>query len=334
MMAMLWALAALSVVGGGAVADTTSLQLQPHVTHERGVLELTALRYASPMSYRPLTLNLFVPAGDGPHPVVVFVHGGAWLMDPGNDGLTGSRTLAALAARGYVVARVSYRLSGEARFPAAVTDVKEAIKWLRRHAADYGADPARFAVWGASAGAYLASMVGVTCGKQEFDAPPAAGLPGMPAPASTPTPAAAAVSSCVNAVVSWFGPTDFSMLDRQALPGATQQHNEAGSPESNFLGCVLRNCPADLLQRSNPVAYVSKQSPAFLLVHGSADRTVAPGQSQLLYDALRAKGVTAELQLIPGADHVFAGLGADKLQSILDATFQFIDKQLAQPSSK
>jgi acetyl esterase/lipase len=129
--------------------------------------------YANLRGFRPLTLDLYQPSPRGmAMPLVVFVHGGGW-----NGGDTRQaagfadfpRELANLAAQGYVVASVSYRLSGEARFPAAVQDVKSAIRWLRSRARDLNIDITRVAVWGEGAGGQLAALTGVTCGVAPFE---------------------------------------------------------------------------------------------------------------------------------------------------------------------
>src|SRR5207248_2881378 len=126
---------------------------------------------------------------------LVFIHGGNW-----RSGTTRSNSpfgdfpglLAAIAAHGYVVASVEYRLSGEAPFPAALMDVKAAIRFLRSHARDYNLDQAHLASWGSSAGGYLALMAGVTCGVASLE--PAAEGTGQPVP-----------SDCVQATVDWSG---------------------------------------------------------------------------------------------------------------------------------
>ena len=104
-------------------------------------------------------LDIYLPSGGTkPYPVIVTVHGGAFSMGDKADGQQ-TPMLAALD-RGYVVVSVNYRLSAEATYPAAVQDVKAAIRFLRANAAEYGLDPGRIAAWGDSAGGYLAAMAG------------------------------------------------------------------------------------------------------------------------------------------------------------------------------
>jgi acetyl esterase/lipase len=219
------------------------------------------------------------------------------------------QVLAGLAARGYVVAGVSYRLSGEARFPAAILDVKASVRWLRANAAAFGADPKRIIVWGGSAGGQLAALLGTSCNVPELEGKPVHG---------------AEVSSCVQGVVDFYGPTDLLQMDAQALPGSAS-HEGASSAESLYLGCALRQCPPEQLRLSNPINFVDSSDPPFLVMHGDADTAVPPKQSQELYDALKAAGVPAQLQFVPGVNHVFIGATDEQGKMILDRVFAFLD---------
>ncbi len=195
--------------------------------------------------------------------------------------------LAALAAQGYVVASVNYRLSGEARFPAALLDVKAAIRWLRGHAAETNIDTTRVAVWGAASGGQLAALAGVTCGVPALE----------PADLDKDAP-----SSCVQAVVDWYGATDMKVAEKLApgfMPPAT-------SDTGAFLGCEPAACPPGLARVASPLSYISATSPPFLIQHGGADSVVSPAQSQALLAALKERGVPAELVIYPGVGHDIA----------------------------
>ena len=127
--------------------------------------------YASPPGFRPLLLDLYLPARR-PCPAVVWVHGGAFLMGsrsllPGM--LERAELFRRLPAEGIAVASIDYRLSGEASFPAQLHDVKAAIRWLRARGSEAGIDPDRLAVWGESAGGHLAAMATVTSGVEELE---------------------------------------------------------------------------------------------------------------------------------------------------------------------
>lgn len=248
-------------------------------------------------------LDLYLPEGDGPFPVVISVHGGGFMMGDKADAM-GTTGFDQLLAEGFAVAAVNYRLSGEAKFPAAIEDVKAATRWLRANAAEYNLDPDNFGAWGASAGGNLVALLGTSCGA---DAVEGADLGN------------ADHSSCVQAVVDWFGPTDFLQMDAQfAGTSCPQTHDAADSPESQYLGAPIQDVP-ELAAQANPITYVTADSPAFLIQHGTADCNVPPQQSQLLYDALTAVGVNATLNLIDGAGHGGAEFSdAANMQVVVD----------------
>jgi acetyl esterase/lipase len=277
--------------GGTPMARGTASASVPRPVPRTGpALTRTAVRYAN--GSRQQTLDLYLPAGDGSKvfPLVVLIHGGGFFEGTSKDYAADAELL---VTRGFAAASLNYRLSGDAPFPAGVDDVKAAIRYLRAKAPGWGVDPARIAVWGDSAGGYLASMIGATAGETGFD-DPALGNAG--------------VSSAVVGVVSWYGPADFATMDPQAKEAGcdrtAQQHDAADSPESRWLGAALPTVP-DLVSRASVVAHVSEAAslPPYLLVHGTADCTVAPGQSQQLYDALRAKGAQVTLTMVDGAHH-------------------------------
>jgi acetyl esterase/lipase len=232
-----------------------------------------------------LTLDIYVPPARPapvpmPKPIIVFVHGGSWKNGDSRHNPAFAdfpRALAGLAAQGYVVASVNYRLSPQVHFPAALQDVKAAIRWLRGHAGDYGGDMTRVAVWGASAGGHLAAMAGTTCGVMQFE-------PEGAIPRDAP-------SDCAEAVIDWFGPTDLAAVP----PG------DAG----NYLDCEPAACAPGVVRQASPLSYIAVTTPPFLIQQGATDTEVAPTQSQALYDALRKKGVPAEIEIYPDVGHGF-----------------------------
>jgi acetyl esterase/lipase len=305
---------------GGAPVN---LEETAHIKYSQGVICIPNVTYSVVPGYRSLTMSLFIPTqARGPCPIVIFIHGGGWMIDPGpGESLVGSDTLAKLAARGYLVARPSYRLSSEAKFPAALKDIKSAVQWLKSNAKTYNADPSHVAVWGASAGGTLAALVGTSCAVREFDAAPVSqGPPGLASVTLDPN-----ATSCVQAVIDWYGPIDFSSMDSQSLPGS-MEHNAGTSAESTFLGCALPECPPETLMAVNPITYITPDDPPFLIMHGIADTGVPYQQSKELYDALQARGVKSELVLVPDANHIFEGVSKEKTQELVDKVFQFIDK--------
>ncbi|HEU4537402.1 MAG TPA: alpha/beta hydrolase [Polyangiaceae bacterium] len=253
-------------------------------------------------------LDLYVPDGAGPFPLIVWVHGGGW-----QTGDKAPTPAAAQAKRGYVVASVNYRLSGDAIFPAQIHDVKAAVRWLRANAAAYKIDRARVAAWGPSAGGHLVALLGTSGGVAAME-DLSLGNPGE--------------SSRVQAVVDFFGPTDFSKR-RDGIPeacgGELEHDDDATSPSSALLGCPLNGCP-EAVQAANPLAYVTADDPPFSIMHGDSDCTVVPSQSQILADALRASGVPAALEFLPGAVHAdpafFDPVHRAKVERFFDAVLK------------
>ena len=242
-------------------------------------------------------LDLFVPANAGrPVPVIIWIHGGGWAAGD-KAGCPPMRN--GYAQRGYAIASVNYRLSQHARFPAQLQDGKAAIRWLRSNAARFGLDPGRFGVWGSSAGGHLAAMVGVTGDVREFDAE-----------------GPQVVSSAVQCVMNDYGPTDFLQMDAHRLTGAALAHNASDSPESRLIGGPIAD-PVNraLVARANPITYVSRGDPPFLLNHGDQDPLVPHHQSELLFAALQGAGVPVRFNTVRGGGHGL-GFGGAELEQM------------------
>jgi acetyl esterase/lipase len=275
-----------------------------------GVTGFADVTFARLDGFRPLTLDVYVPAGDPKtqrHPLVIYIHGGGW--SSGHTRHSGAfenwpRVLASIASRGYVVSSLNYRLSGEAPFPAAIHDVKTAIRWLRAHAQEYGIDKNRVVVWGGSAGGHLAALAATSCGSADLE-----------------PPMAPAESDCVQGVVAWYGVFDFSTV-------AVAERNGV-SPVARFLDCAQAKCADETVRRASPIQYLDANDPPMLLIHGINDRVVPVAQSQLFHDAAKKAGVSVQMLLIPDVDHSF--LGADRQTTrhasllALEKTLEFID---------
>ncbi len=288
---------------------------------------LTDVTYGSIPGYRPMLLDLYLPAGKGPHPLVVYVHGGSWTS--GSKRVTGHFSdfpglLATLAGKGFAVASVDYRLSSEAKFPAAIQDVKAAIRFLRANSGKFSIDRNRVALWGASAGAHLAAMAAVTGDDPAFE---------------TADRSNADQSDRIQAFVGWYGPYDMAAMFRQAMsspaPSATTMTPEAAAEASgplNFFGCTTEGCPPGVLEKGSPTTWIDRDDPPALLIHGTADATVSPDQSIAYYNRLKAAGVKADLLLIDRADHSWSG--PDRKSTVaasrkaVVATFEWLDKML------
>lgn len=231
---------------------------------------------------RPLRLHLIrsTEPSEHPSPALVWVHGGAWLGGNRDDGIG---RLVPLARQGYVGVSIEYRFSPEATFPAQIEDCKAAIRFLRADAGQFGIDPDQIGVWGASAGGHLAALLGTSGDVDELEGE--GGNPG--------------VSSRVQAVCDYFGPTDF--LRMNDTPGQID-HEAPNSPESLLIGGPIRE-HADRVAWANPITYVSDDDPPFLIVHDDCDRLVPLNQSELLRNALRATGVPVTLHIVEGGGH-------------------------------
>jgi acetyl esterase/lipase len=235
-------------------------------------------------------LDLYLPdEGSGPFAVILFIHGGAFAMCDKRD----VQVLPSLAglARGYAVASVNYRLSGEALFPAAPQDVKAAVRWVKAQAHEYSLDATRIAAFGASAGANLAAMLGASAGVALLD-DPALGNAGH--------------SSDVKCVVDWYGPTDFLAMDRQLEESGLgpADHSDAESPESRYLGAKITEVP-DTVALANPMTYVGATMAPILIQHGTMDCQVPYQQSVEFAKVIeqRVGPDRFELELIEGVGH-------------------------------
>jgi len=215
-------------------------------------------------------LDLYLPPGDGLFPLVLLVHGGAFMLGDKSHQMSKVGT-DDLLRHGYAVANLNYRLSGEAKAPAQIQDIKAAVRWLRAHAGEYALNTARFGAWGASAGGNLVALLGTSAGVAALEGI-ALGNPQY--------------SSAVQAVVDWFGPTDFLKMDEQfAGKPHLQTHNAPDSPESLLIGAPIQTVP-DLVRAVNPITYISPNAAPFLIQHGVEDDLVPMQQSQILSDAL------------------------------------------------
>ena len=260
-------------------------------------------------------LDIYLPdEGDGPFPVIVSIHGGAFMGCDKAD-LQVLPMLEGLK-RGYAVVAINYRLSGEARFPALVHDAKASVRWIRANAQRYHLDPDRIAAWGGSAGGYLASMLGTSAGIQELE-DLSLGNPDQP--------------DNVQAVVTWFGPTDFLKMDEQlaelGLPSPPgMEHSGANSPESLLLGQKITEIP-ERVRAANPETYIRQNAPPFLLQHGTKDAVVPVLQSINFAARLRAElgQEMVTLELLEGAEHADPRFEASEN---VERVLSFLDQHL------
>jgi acetyl esterase/lipase len=238
-------------------------------------------------------LDVYLPdEGEGPFPVILSIHGGAFMGGDKSDG----QVIPMLEGlqRGYAVVALNYRLSQEATFPAMVHDVKAAVRWVWTNANRYHFDGGKIAAWGRSAGGYLSAMLGTSAWVKELE-DLSLGNPDQPCN--------------VQAVVDWFGPTDFLTMDELLTEGgmppeAGTEHNGMNSPESLLLGEQITKIP-ELVKAANPETYITPATPPFFIQHGTRDATVPVQHSLELATKLRQTigEDRVNLELIDGADH-------------------------------
>jgi len=206
-------------------------------------------------------------------PVVLFVHGGAWIQGDKTEG-AGIEDIPALVDAGFAVAAVNYRLAPEYKFPAMIEDVKSAVRFLRSVASDYGLDPNKIGAYGGSAGGHLVSLLGVTDVSAGWD-----------------NGTNAEYSSRVQAVVDMFGPANLALVFPPNAP--TNPYNVFGTNDPRH----------PILTSASPTTWATSDDPPFLILHGDQDSVVPLAQSQQLYKSLINAGVEAQLIVVKNSGH-------------------------------
>ena len=246
----------------------------------------------------PQLLDVYLPADDSSaRPMVIYIHSGSWQE---GDKAEHPEMYVPLVEAGYVVFSINYRLTGEAAYPAQIYDCKAAVRWARAHAQEYGGDPARIAAVGSSAGAHLAALLGTTGDVKELEGN--AGSDG--------------VSSRVQAVVDWFGPTDLTLV--QAAEGYDI------TPVAMLLGGEPKE-RMDMAKLASPAAFVSADDPPFLIIHGTEDPVVPFVLSQVMAGKLSKAGASVELIPVPGGEHGGFETTEPDLDELMTQVVGFLD---------
>jgi acetyl esterase/lipase len=258
--------AAVAVFSLGPAAGAQKKAAKP--ASLEGVQVLRDLEYVQGGHERN-RLDLYLPEKPArPLPVILWVHGGGWTRGDKTNG-----PAFRFATMGYAVASMNYRFSQHAAFPAQIHDCKAAVRWLRVNAKKYGLDADHIGAWGASAGGHLVALLGTTAGVKELEGPGGS----------------ADQSSRVQAVVDWYGPTDFLTVGakdtRAGLLGGDAQANK------------------EKAIKASPITYVSKNAAPFLIMHGDEDKTVPFSQSQTFAEALKKAGADVTFITIKGGKH-------------------------------
>jgi acetyl esterase/lipase len=220
-----------------------------------------------------LLLDVSWPEGDGPYPIVVNIHGGAFFLD---TKAMDEALCRYLTNRDYTVFNINYRLAPQHKFPAAVNDSLGAIIWAKAHAKEYKGDPSRVAVSGGSAGGNLVGMVALAWDDPFF----------------TPTVIALGLDASVQAAVPIFAVFDMTAMSHPGDKG-----------ENPYIGGKIED-RREMFEKASPIYYLDRAGiPPMMLVCGDKDGLYP--QSQRVVDILRAKGVPYEFYSAPGRGHAF-----------------------------
>ncbi|KOE83122.1 hypothetical protein ACS86_09490 [Vibrio alginolyticus] len=232
---------------------------------------------------KTLELDLYLPSQQQVVPLLVWVHGGAWMRGSKDEFLTKNGRLAnTLLNHGYAVAVINYRLSSEATFPAPVADINDAINYLIDRHQEYSLKNDSVVMMGRSAGAHLA-MLAATSNTYDNGFYLAGNEPRYK----------------VSAVVDFFGPSD--LVELKGNSGAID-HDAPDSSQAKMLGKSPRE-DAELAKWASPTTYINNTTPPFIIFHGLNDTTVPYSQSEHLKSVLDGYGVENHLYLVDGAHH-------------------------------
>lgn len=242
------------------------------------------------------TLDLYFPPGEHAKvPLLVWIHGGAW-----KEGDKQPSPMMPLLMRGFAVAGINYRFAPDNKFPAQIYDCKAAIRWLRKHADEYGFDKNRIGVFGISAGGHLASLLGASNGVKELEG--TVGVTGE--------------SSDVQAVVTWCGPSNLVTMHSQAGPNDQLDYDSENAPITMFLGGTAEKKP-ELAKAASPVTYLKPglKVPC-LIMHAEKDPVVPFAQSQELYEAWKKTGAPVTLESVKTDQHIF--ISVPTMMTVID----------------
>jgi len=256
-------------------------------------------------------LDIYLPETKGPYPVIVHFHGGAFMFGTQRD-INLVPMLRGLD-KGFAIISVSYRMSGEARFPAMIYDAKAAIRFIRANAFHYDLDTEKIGVWGPSAGGYIVSMLGATNDESVFE---------------DLNMGNASFSSNVQVVVDWCGPSgNFLEMDPAIRDNGfgDADHNDPLSPESRFMGAPITTIP-ELVKLASPCTHLKRNLPVFLIQHGEADPIVPVQQSIAFADAIIAAKGQVILETFSGKGHHGNPWYEEEVMS--DRVFEFFKENL------
>ena len=237
-------------------------------------------------------LDIYLPVkGEAPYPVIVTVAGSAFFSDSSKHFAFGLGK--PLLDHGFAIVTANHRSSRKSIFPAQIHDIKGVVRFLRANASDYNLDTTFIGITGNSSGGHLSALMGTSGGIDRYTVgEKSLSLEGN-------VGGNYHMSSQVDAVVDWYGPTTFQKMDSC---GSAMVHDALDSPESVLVGGPIQDND-DLCALADPITYADENDPPFLIIHGEADSLVPHCQSVLLHEALTKFGVESEMIIVPGAGH-------------------------------
>lgn len=274
---------------GSTTAEPVSDETQPRVIEN--------ISYVAGEKDQGHMLDLYFPPGKHTNlPLVVWIHGGAWV---GGD--KQPSPLMPLLSNGFAVAGINYRLSPDNKFPAQIHDCKAAIRWLRKGADRYGFDKDRIGLFGISAGGHLAALMAATNGNKDVE-----GNIGT-----------TDASSDVQVVCDWAGPGNLQSLRKHEGEEGELDYNSPKAPVTQFLGGTAAQKP-ELAKAASPVSYLKPGSTKvpLLIMHGDHDTVVPIAQSEELFAAWKKTGAPVEYEVVKGGKHIF--LNVATMTRVLD----------------
>ena len=239
-------------------------------------------------------LDIFLPKeGNGPFPVIINIYGSAFFSNSSKGTIFQSGLGQSLLKAGYAVVSINHRSSKDAIWPAQIHDVKAAIRFIRANANTFSLSPGFIGITGFSSGGHLSASAGTSNFKKTIE------INGKSADLEGSVGKFLDMPSNVDAVVDWFGPTDFLSMDSC---GSSMKHDDPKSPESSLIGGPIQE-NKDLTQLANPMSFVNPKSAPFLIFHGDKDPLVPHCQSEQLAIKLTEQKIKNELIIIPGGGH-------------------------------
>jgi acetyl esterase/lipase len=259
-------------------------------------------------------LDIILPEiGNEPFPVVIMIYGSAFFSNSSKGTCFQNDYGQTLLRNGYAVVSINHRSSKDAIWPAQIHDVKAAIRFIRANAEKFNLDKSFIGITGFSSGGHLSAMAGASSGLKSSN------VEGLEINLEGNIGNFNETSSNVDAVVDFFGPTDFLIMDEC---GSSFSHDDVKSPESSLIGGAIQENKAKT-QLANPMNYINPKTPPFLIFHGDKDPLVPHCQSEKLDEKLQLENVESELVIVAEGGH---GPGV-MIEKYYTQMIQFFDKQ-------